>query len=362
MDEIVSASSKPEDNVDPAGGRESFLSVEDLTKVFTRGSGRSKQVLRAVDGVSFDVARGETLGLVGESGCGKSTVARCILRLLEPTSGTVTFDGIDVLAQQPRELRALRRRMQILFQDPGASLDPRMSVRALVEEPLVVHSIGSATERAARVRELLELVGLSAEHASRKPHAFSGGQKQRVALSRALVLDPDLLVLDEPVSALDVSIQAQILNLLRRLGNDLNLTYVFIVHDLAVAGFFCHRIAVLYRGLIVETGPRRQLFEQPLHPYTVALLSAAPEPDPTAKRRGGRIVLPGEVESTSTDQNGCRFAARCPVGHGRPICETTTPALRQMPDGHWVACHFPGELTPPGPGLSALASVVQEPS
>ena len=242
-----------------------------------RATGES---LRAVDGVSFDIRAGETFGLVGESGCGKSTIARCILRLTQPTGGRVLFDGADLATLGRTELRALRKRMQIVFQDPYASLDPRMTVGAIVEEPLVIHGLGTTKERRDEVATMLELVGLTPQQARRKPHEFSGGQRQRIALARALVLHPELVILDEPVSALDVSIQAQVLNLLRSLQTELGLTYLFIVHDLAVAEYFCDRLAVLYLGAVMELGERETLFRSPLHPYTDALLSAVPMPDP----------------------------------------------------------------------------------
>lgn len=326
--------------------------MEGLVKEFVVGRrgilGREGQIIRAVDGVSFDVARGETFGLVGESGCGKSTIGRCILRLVEPTGGRIVFDGADVLALERAELRALRRRLQIVFQDPYSSLDPRMPVSRIVEEGLRVHRIGDAAERARRVLEMLSIVGLTPEQARRKPHAFSGGQRQRIALARALVLDPELLVLDEPISALDVSIQAQVLNLLRNLKEDFGLTYVFIVHDLAVAEYFCDRVAVLYLGAIQELADRETIFREPLHPYTVSLLSAVPIPDPASERRRRRIVLRGEV-SAGRDIQGCRFRPRCPVGRDRDVCLEERPPLRELRPGHWVACHFPGELAGSSP-------------
>jgi oligopeptide transport system ATP-binding protein len=326
----------------------SLLRVEELVKDFSIGRrgvlGRTGQVLRAVDGVSFDVARGETFGFVGESGCGKSTIGRCLLRLQEPTSGRAFFDGTDVFALSRPELRALRRRLQIVFQDPYASLDPRMTVGAIVEEPLRIHGIGPRAERRAKVEELLAVVGLAARHADRKPHAFSGGQRQRIALARALALNPEFVILDEPISALDVSIQAQVLNLLRKLQGDFGLTYVFIVHDLAVAEYFCDRVAVLYLGRIQELADRLTLFREPLHPYTVSLLSAVPIPDPAKERRRERIVLRGEV-SPAADVRGCRFRPRCPVGRDRDVCRAEMPPLVERSPGHWIACHFPGEIS-----------------
>jgi oligopeptide/dipeptide ABC transporter ATP-binding protein len=329
------------------GAESSLLRVEDLAKEFVVGRngllGRHGQTIRAVDGVSFDVARGETFGLVGESGCGKSTIGRCLLRLHEPTEGRISFDGVDLLGLRGPALRRMRRRLQIVFQDPYSSLDPRMSVASIVEEGLAIHGIGAREERAASVLEMLAIVGITAEQAQRKPHAFSGGQRQRIALARALVLNPEFVILDEPISALDVSIQAQVLNLLRGLQERFELTYVFIVHDLAVAEYFCDRVAVLYLGRVLELADRETIFRDPLHPYTVALLSAVPVPDPAPERRRERIVLRGEV-SPAAGVAGCRFRPRCPVGRDREICAAEMPPLAELARGHWVACHFPGEL------------------
>ena len=336
------------------GGPDSaLLWVDRLEKDFPTGrrrlfgAGQTGESLRAVDGVSFDIRPGETFGLVGESGCGKSTLARCILRLIRPTGGRVVFDGTDLETLGRSDLRALRKRMQIVFQDPYASLDPRMTVGAIVEEPLVIHALGARTERRAKVATMLELVGLTPQQARRKPHEFSGGQRQRIALARALVLSPELVILDEPVSALDVSIQAQVLNLLRSLQEELGLTYLFIVHDLAVAEYFCDRLAVLYLGAVMELGERETLFRSPLHPYTDALLSAVPIPDPAVARRMNRVVLRGDVVHFGSEVRGCRFKPRCPVGRDREICGVEHPPLDKRGSGHWVACHFPGELTPP---------------
>jgi oligopeptide/dipeptide ABC transporter ATP-binding protein len=347
----VSAEPGPVTNGRPPGLRpgadDSLLRVEDLVKEFVVGGGGLRgrtQVIRAVDGVSFDVARGETFGLVGETGCGKSTIGRCIIRLQEPKSGRVFFDGLDVLALDRAEIRRMRRRFQIVFQDPYSSLDPRMSVAGIVEEGLRIHGIGDRAERRAAALEILSIVGLDAEQATRKPHAFSGGQRQRIALARALVLNPELVVLDEPISALDVSIQAQVMNLLRSLQERFSLTYVFIVHDLAVAEYFCDRLAVLYLGGIQELADREAIFREPLHPYTVSLLSAVPIPDPARERRRERIVLTGEV-SPAEVVAGCRFRPRCPVGRDREVCFAERPPLTELKPGHWVACHFPGELS-----------------
>jgi oligopeptide/dipeptide ABC transporter ATP-binding protein len=327
---------------------EALLWVDRLEKTFRLGGSRlgrrREEILRAVDGVSFDVRKGETFGLVGESGCGKSTLARCILRLIPPTGGRALLDGVDLFGLSGAELRRVRRRMQIVFQDPYASLDPRMSVGAIVEEPLVIHGIGGRAERSVRAAEILEFVGITAAQIRRKPHEFSGGQRQRIGVARALVLNPELVILDEPISALDVSIQAQVLNLLRSLQERLGLTYVFIVHDLSVAEYFCDRLAVLYLGAVVELGDRESLFRRPLHPYTVSLLSAVPIPDPASERRRQRIVLRGEVTPIGEARRGCRFQPRCPVGRDREICAEQEPPLTERVPGQWAACHFPGEL------------------
>jgi oligopeptide/dipeptide ABC transporter ATP-binding protein len=336
------------------GGPDSaLLWVDRLTKDFPTGrrrllgGGHTGEALRAVDGVSFDVRAGETFGLVGESGCGKSTLARCILRLTEPSGGRVVFDGTELGRLGRNGMRALRKRMQVVFQDPYASLDPRMTVGAIVEEPLVIHGLGNRKERRGKVAAMLELVGLTAQQARRKPHEFSGGQRQRIALARALVLSPELVILDEPVSALDVSIQAQVLNLLRSLQQELGLTYLFIVHDLAVAEYFCDRLAVLYLGAVMELAGREAVFTSPLHPYTDALLSAVPIPEPGAARRKQRVVLRGDVVHFGSEVRGCRFKPRCPVGRDRELCGAVEPPLEEREEGHWVACHFPGELAPP---------------
>jgi oligopeptide/dipeptide ABC transporter ATP-binding protein len=291
------------------------------------------------------VRREETFGIVGESGCGKSTLARCMLRLLEPTSGHVHLSGTDVGSLGSADLRRARLRMQMVFQDPYSSLDPRMSVKAIVEEGLVIHGIDSRAQRDERAREMLELVGITPVQMHRKPHEFSGGQRQRIGVARALVLHPELVVLDEPISALDVSVQAQVLNLLRSLQEQLGLTYVFIVHDLSVAEYFCDRVAVLYLGAVMEIGDRESLFRNPLHPYTVSLLSAVPIPDPASQRRRSRIMLRGEVSAVGARSAGCRFRPRCPLGRDREICATQEPPLVERTPGAWAACHFPGELT-----------------
>lgn len=321
---------------------ETLLEVDSLEKVF--GNRRRAGGVRALDGVSFDVRRGETFGIVGESGCGKSTLARCVLRLIEPSAGRIELDGIDVRGLGEGDLRRLRHRMQIVFQDPYASLDPRMSARAIVEEGLQIHGVTSRAERRQRAQKMLELVGIAPAQMERRPHGFSGGQRQRIGVARALVLRPELVVLDEPISALDVSIQAQVLNLLRTLQQELGLTYLFIVHDLAVAEYFCDRVAVLYLGAVMEIADRETLFKAPLHPYTAALLSAVPIPDPASERRRSRIVLRGDVSALGEKPTGCRFRPRCPVGRDREVCAAQEPPLAVHGRDHWVACHFPGEL------------------
>ncbi len=329
-------------------GREApLLQVRDLKVWFpiTEGMLIEQHVgdVRAVDGVSFDLKRGETLGLVGESGCGKSTTGRAIVRLYRPTAGSITFDGQDVTRLEGTALRKMRRRFQMIFQDPYASLDPRMTAGATIGEPLEVHGVGSRTERRERVRELLSTVGLNPDYGVRYPHEFSGGQRQRIGVARALALDPDLIVADEPISALDVSIQAQVINLLERLQERLGLTYLFIAHDLSVVRHISDRIAVMYLGRIVETASSRELNSRPLHPYSVALLSAVPIPDPAVERRRRRIILKGDVPSPVNPPSGCHFHTRCWLRErlGNPDrCVSEIPALRLMSSGHEVACHF----------------------
>ncbi len=315
--------------------------VEDLVKHFpTRRRGPwapGEAWVRAVDGVSFAIPRGETLGLVGESGCGKTTTARTILRLIEPTSGRVTFGGEDVLALDRRGLRALRRRVQIVFQDPSGSLNPRLSAGAALGEVLAVHGLAEAN-RHQRVVELLERVGLGAECVDRYPHELSGGQKQRLGIARALSVEPELLVLDEPVSALDVSVQAQVVNLLADLQRDLGLTYLFIAHDLAVVRHVADRVAVMYLGRILEVGPTADLFRSPRHPYTRALLSAVPRPDPGARAARERIVLGGDVSGSTSPHVGCPFHPRCPDPRKDEGCVTVTPTLHPCGPGRMTAC------------------------
>ena len=317
----------------------SLLSVRDLVKHFpiTRGVfGRAVGSVRAVDGISFDVKRGETLGLVGESGCGKTTAGRAILRLIEPTAGHVTFDGVDVLSLDAPRLRALRRRMQIVFQDPFSSLNPRMTVGAIVREGLVIHKIAEGAEAQARVRRLLEEVGLRSEYASRYPHEFSGGQRQRIGIARALAVEPQFIVCDEPVSALDVSVQAQVINLLQDLQRDRGLTYLFIAHDLSVVEHVATRVAVMYLGHIVELATAEDLYAEPLMPYTQALLSAVPIPDP--RKRKKRIVLTGDVPSPADPPPGCPFHPRCHHPARDVACTRIRPPLESKADGHLVAC------------------------
>ncbi len=321
---------------------EPLLAVEGLTKHFAE----RRAVLRAVEDVSLAIAPGETVSLVGESGCGKSTLGRTILRLHEPTAGRIVFEGQPIERLSQRRLRPLRRHMQMIFQDPYASLNPRMTVGEILEEPLVIHGLGDAARRQARVQELLDVVGLRREVAARYPHEFSGGQRQRIGVARALAVAPRFIVADEPLSALDVSIQAQIVNLLVDLQRERSLTYLFISHDLKIVQHLCDRVAVMYLGRVVEEAPATALYARPLHPYSIALLSAVPEMDPEKKRL--RIILEGDVPSPSSPPSGCPFHPRCPLyaKKDRPeICRQTPPPLAERATGHRAACHFAGELT-----------------
>jgi oligopeptide transport system ATP-binding protein len=320
---------------------EILLKVEDLKMHFPIYRGvfqRQVGAVRAVDGVSFDVYRGETLGLVGESGCGKSTTGRAILQLYKPTAGQVHFEGADLLKLRGEEMRHMRRKMQMIFQDPYASLNPRMTVEQIVGEPLVVHEAMTGKEIQDRVKELLELVGLNPSFASRYPHEFSGGQRQRIGVARALALQPSFIICDEPISALDVSIQAQVVNLLEELQEKFNLTYLFIAHDLSMVRHISQRVAVMYLGVIVELADRDELYHSPLHPYTQALLSAVPLPDPVMDLQRKRIILEGDVPSPVNPPSGCRFRTRCPIAE-TGLCDTSQPKFREVKPGHFVACH-----------------------
>jgi len=319
-----------------------FLRVEGLVKhfpikrgiIFQRVTGR----VHAVDGINFAINEGETLGLVGESGCGKTTTAKVVTRLIEATNGQVFFKGENIFTCDNRKMRRLRREMQIIFQDPFASLNPRMTVGNIVEEPLLVHKAGNGGMRRKRVKELLDLVGLKPEHAERYPHQFSGGQRQRVGVARALALNPKLVICDEPVSALDVSVQAQIVNLLVRLRKEFGLTYLFIAHDLGVIRHFCDRVAVMYLGKIVELANNEDLYNRPQHPYTQSLLSAVPLPDPIREKERKRIILKGDVPSPVNPPSGCRFHTRCPIA--QDICSEIEPKLKEVAKGQLAACHF----------------------
>jgi peptide/nickel transport system ATP-binding protein len=346
-----------------ADGKGGLVAVENLKVWFPIKSGllldRHVGDIKAVDDVTLEIQRGETLGLVGESGCGKSTLGRAILRLYEPTAGRVLFDGQDISHLGEAEMRPLRRRMQMIFQDPFASLNPRHSVGRIVSEPLRVHGIAGRRESGKRVRELLEVVGLPADAASRYPHEFSGGQRQRVGLARALALNPDFIVCDEPVSALDVSIQAQIVNLHESLQRDFDLTYLFIAHDLAVVRHISDRIAVMYLGKIVEISPAVELYDNPLHPYTVSLLSAVPIPDPEVERERETILLVGDLPSPANPPPACRFHTRCPFVQ-ETRCRDEEPALRKLEGGHWVACHWAEEIKAGAVDAHAVEAVFEE--
>lgn len=321
---------------------EALLKVDDLKKHFPiTGGVFSREIgsVKAVDGVSFTLRKGETLGLVGESGCGKSTTGRMLLRLIEPSDGSVTFENVNLTDLSKGNLRRLRREMQMVFQDPFASLNPRHTVEKIIEEPLKVHGIGNGKERRKRVRELLETVGLSAYHAKRYPHQFSGGQRQRIGIARALAVKPKLIVADEPVSALDVSIQSQVLNLLKDLQKEFDLTYIFIAHDLGVVRHISDRVGVMYLGRLVEMADSDNVYGNPKHPYTQALLSAVPVPDPEHKKE--RVILEGDVPSPADPPTGCAFHTRCPMA--MDICSQVRPEFREDEPGHYVACHLYGD-------------------
>jgi oligopeptide transport system ATP-binding protein len=319
-----------------------LLVVENLCKDFAVGSGmlgsRFGKKVSAVKDVSFSIERGQTLGLVGESGSGKSTTGRCLIRLINPTSGTMTLDGKNIQTLKGAALKAFRREAQIVFQDPQASLNPRMTIGELVREPLIIHNIGTKAEQIAAVKGLLETVGLNPEHINRYPHEFSGGQRQRIGIARALALQPKFIICDEPVSALDVSIQAQVLNLLKSLQDELGLTYLFIAHDLGVVQHISDRVAVMYLGTIVEIGDVRSLYGTPHHPYSQSLLSAIPVPDPAEQKGRKRIILAGDPPSPLDPPSGCRFRTRCPIT--QDVCATEIPRLTEVGPDHYCACHF----------------------
>ena len=320
-----------------------ILKVEDLKKYFPIKAGVLRKIVawvKAVDGVSFEVFTGESLGIVGESGCGKSTLGMTVLRLYEPTAGKIFFEGREISGLPSSRLRLVRKEMQMIFQDPFSSLDPRMSIGAIIEEGMAVHGMYSPRERAGKVQELLERVGLSRDYARRYPHEFSGGQRQRIGIARAIALHPRFIIADEAVSSLDVSIRSQILNLILELKEEYGLTYLFISHDLAVVKQICDRILVMYLGKAVEIAGKRDIFSHPLHPYAVALISAVPVPDPDY--RVDRIILRGDVPSPINPPSGCRFHPRCPVAQKQ--CGEIEPLLREVEREHWVACHFPGSL------------------
>ena len=322
-------------------GNQVLVKVEQLKKHFpiTQGTIIQRQVgaVKAVDGITFDIYKGETLGMVGESGCGKTTAGRTILQLYRPTKGKVIFDGIDITNTEGKTLRKMRRRMQMIFQDPYASLNPRWTISRIISEPMRVHKLNSGKARIERVKELLDLVQLNTLYLNRYPHEFSGGQRQRIGIARALASDPEFIVCDEPISALDVSIQAQVVNLLEDLQHRFGLTYLFIAHDLSMVRHICNRVAVMYLGMIVELASRDELYDNPLHPYTQALLSAVPIPDPRETRARQRIILAGDPPSPINPPEGCRFHPRCPNAKGE--CKTETPVMREITPNHWIACH-----------------------
>jgi oligopeptide transport system ATP-binding protein len=318
-----------------------LLQVRGLKKHFPIYRGvfqRQVGAVRAVDGIDFDVYQGETLGLVGESGCGKSTAGRTILQLYKPTAGSVVFDGVDLIHIKAEEMRQMRRKIQMIFQDPYASLNPRMTVGEIVGEPLMVHNMASGREIEERVKDLLDKVNLNPSFSSRYPHEFSGGQRQRIGIARALALQPSFIICDEPISALDVSIQAQVVNLLEELQKQFNLTYMFIAHDLSMVRHISDRIAVMYLGIFVELADRNTLYHEPLHPYSQALLSAVPIPDPILEEQRSRVILQGDVPSPANPPSGCRFRTRCPIAE-IGLCDLSQPEFREVKPGHFVACH-----------------------
>ncbi|MEE9415650.1 MAG: oligopeptide/dipeptide ABC transporter ATP-binding protein [Acidimicrobiales bacterium] len=324
-----------------SGAQDVLVGVKDLKKHFPIMKGvfrRQVGAVRAVDGVTFDVYRGETLGLVGESGSGKSTIGRAILQLEKATAGSITFEGQELTTLKSEEMRKLRPQMQMVFQNPHASLNPRMTVASIIGEPLKEHKVARGAERHERIDELLKMVGLDPSHANRYPHEFSGGQRQRIGVARAIALHPDFIVADEPIAALDVSIQAQVVNLLEKLQNDLNLTYLFISHDLSMVRHIADRIAVMYLGTFVELAGSDTIFDDPQHPYTQALQSAVPLPDPVVEASRERVILVGDIPSPSNPPPGCRFNTRCPVA--QDICSVDVPVWRETDPDHWVACHF----------------------
>lgn len=324
---------------------ETLLKVENLVKYFPIFQGaiirRKTGDIHAVDGISFEIKQGETLGLVGESGCGKSTAGRTILQLFRPTSGNIYLAGQNLVTMKGEELRKMRSKMQMIFQDPYASLNSRMTVGEIIAEPMLIHKTASRKEALAKTQELLQLVGLEPEYSNRFPHEFSGGQRQRVGVARALSLQPSLIICDEPISSLDVSIQAQVVNLLEDLQKQFNLSYLFIAHDLSMVQHISTRVAVMYLGVIVELADQNQLYTNPLHPYTQSLLSAVPIPDPVEERKRRRHILAGEIPSPANPPSGCRFRTRCPLA--AEICTQVRPEFREMIPGHWVACHMAGQ-------------------
>ena len=319
-----------------------ILRVKNLVKHFPITEGilfqRQVNAVRAVDGISFTMKRGEILGLVGESGCGKTTTGRTIIQLEKPTSGEIVFEEVDLVSANRKELFKARRRIQMIFQDPYASLNPRLTVKEIIEEPLAIHNVGTPNERTDRAKELLDKVGLNPSYIKRYPHEFSGGQRQRIGIARAIALKPDMIICDEPISALDVSIQAQIVNLLEELQEDLGLTYLFIAHDLSMVKHICSRVAVMYLGKIMELADKTVLFDKPYNPYTIALLSAVPVPDPFVEEKRKRIILEGDVPSPINPPSGCRFHTRCYMAKER--CKIEEPQLREVEKDHFVACHF----------------------